>query len=95
MCYERKLLLQLIIQEQLNYNVKHSKATCLEIKLHCKNKMANTSIRENGVGFDITKQPTGIGLTNIRSRIMHLSSQVNLKRSPGKGCALNISLSLL
>lgn len=89
---QERLVLYRIVQEQLNNIIRHSKARCVEIRLICKQRIANLLIEDDGVGFDNTKATDGTGLMNIAARISQFNGRMEIISSPGKGCLLNISL---
>jgi two-component system sensor histidine kinase UhpB len=52
------------------------------------------TITDDGVGFDTTKKPRGIGLRNIASRVGFYDGVVNIESRPGHGCMLQASIPL-
>jgi two-component system sensor histidine kinase UhpB len=48
------------------------------------------SIRDNGCGFVVDKQKTGMGLNNIRNRIEVYNGKMEIVSDPGKGCLLEV-----
>jgi two-component system sensor histidine kinase UhpB len=83
-----------IAQEQLNNIHKHAHAR--EIVVHIKNSLhdATMCIEDNGIGFDTEKERTGIGISNIISRVELYKGTTSIVSSPGKGCVLSISIPL-
>ncbi|MCF8266123.1 MAG: sensor histidine kinase, partial [Melioribacteraceae bacterium] len=57
-----------IIQESLNNIVKHSKADQVFLKIKKEEGNIILEIRDNGIGFDITSNNEGTGLTGIKER---------------------------
>jgi signal transduction histidine kinase len=88
-----RLAIYRIIQEQLNNIIKHSKAGLVEVRLFWRKGMISLLISDDGVGFDTTKATSGIGLTNISSRVSQFNGIMKITSMPGKGCTLHISLS--
>lgn len=89
-----KLLLNVfrIIQEQLNNINKHARAKCIEITVSRKQKNIYLTIKDDGVGFDTTKQTTGIGIYNIKTRASLFNGNADFITAPLKGCILNVVL---
>jgi two-component system sensor histidine kinase UhpB len=85
-----ELMLYRIVQEQLNNIIKHARASKAAVELKSDAGSVILLIKDNGVGFDPSKKPTGIGLKNIRSRVEFYSGQLHLESAPGKGCSLEI-----
>ena len=88
-----------IIQELLNNVFKHSQA--LKIKIKLKETSRNALLidfRDNGIGFDqlavLNKKGTGIGIRNIKTRILFLGGQFNLTTEKGRGSAYQIYIPL-
>lgn len=88
-----------IIQELLNNVFKHSQA--LEINIKLKETRGNALLidfRDNGIGFDqlavLNKKGIGIGIRNIKTRILFLGGQFNLTTEKGKGSAYQIYIPL-
>lgn len=90
---DQKLTIYRIAQEQFNNIIKHAGATDVIISLFLTNdrKSAELMIRDNGRGFDISKNQNGVGLRNIISRAELFNARVTIQSSPGKGCELKIS----
>lgn len=89
-----KMLLNIfrIIQEQLNNINKHARATSIEIAVTRKQKNVYLSIKDDGIGFDSTKQTTGIGIYNIKTRASLFNGTAEFVTAPLKGCILNVVL---
>jgi PAS domain S-box-containing protein len=87
-----QLALYRIIQEQLNNIVKHASAHKTFITLDMKSNAAILKIKDDGKGFDLTRNRTGIGLSNIQSRVEMLAGKYDIHSAPGQGCELIIQL---
>lgn len=88
----KKLALFRIAQEQLKNVLKYSKAKNLEILLHSKNGMVHLSIIDNGVGFNMKKSGSGIGLANIRERVKFYGGKMEIISAINEGCQLNVTI---
>ena len=88
----KKLMLYRIVQEQVNNIVKYSKAKKVLITLKFIGEKLILNIEDNGVGFDTTLKPKGIGLKNIESRVSYYSGSVQLTSFPDKGTSLQVLL---
>lgn len=89
---ERKTALYRIIQEQLNNIIKHAAATEVNITLENRDQKIWLTITDNGVGFDTTKKPQGIGLTNIRNRAAFYEGTATINSELGKGTVLKVMI---
>jgi two-component system, NarL family, sensor kinase len=83
-----KLSLYRIIQEQVTNTLKYSKAKEVAITLEVKNGYAHLSIVDDGIGADMDKQPKGVGLRNIASRVELHNGELKIKTAPDKGFGL-------
>ncbi len=89
---KKELMLYRIVQEQLNNIIKYANASEVIIRLQQQGNNLNLFIHDNGIGFDIDQQGTGIGLKNINSRVHFYSGKMELTSSPGQGCTLEVSI---
>lgn len=91
MCEEMKLTIFRIVQEQLNNIFKHANASKVIIQLIQKNEGLQLSIKDDGIGFDISKKRNGIGLQNILNRTNLFNGEAIINSKPGAGCELVIA----
>lgn len=91
---ELKLSIYRIVQEQLNNIMKYADATRIDIFVHQQENVLNIKVKDNGVGFDTTRQRTGIGITNMISRVNVFGGKIQIDTSPGKGCVLSVHFCL-
>ncbi|MBC7828284.1 MAG: PAS domain S-box protein [Chitinophagaceae bacterium] len=93
MSLQQEFALFRIIQEFINNALKHSKADALGIEFKYRKKMAMISLRDNGIGFNMsTLRNHGMGLSNVRSRIRPYNGEVDIISQPGKGTRYEISI---
>lgn len=83
-----------VAQEQLNNIHKYAQADEIVVDIENSTDNATMSIKDNGVGFDIEKERTGIGLSNIISRVEMYNGTAKIISAPGKGCVLSINIPL-
>lgn len=86
----KKLMLYRILQEQLNNVIKHSGADKVSIQLRQIGNGVHLMIKDNGVGFDVNQNRSGVGLNNIRNRLEVFNGNMDIKSEPGKGCTLAV-----
>ncbi len=70
-----------IVQELLNNVIKHAKATEIIVQINHHVDTINITIQDNGVGFDVLKEYSGIGIRNINSRVDFLNAKFELESS--------------
>ncbi|RFS18228.1 sensor histidine kinase [Emticicia sp. C21] len=69
-------LLYRVIQELVNNAMKHACARKISVQLLANQKDLLISVEDDGIGFDMERQPQGSGISNVTSRIEYLSGQV-------------------
>jgi len=89
-----QLTIYRILQEQLNNTIKYSKAQNVYLSLKQSPNSIELLIRDDGVGFDISKIKNGVGLKNIHTRVEIHNGTISLRSSPGKGCVLTVTFPL-
>ena len=88
----KKLTLFRIIQEQLKNILKYSKASDVNIYLHCKNEEVKLAIKDNGIGFDPKKTYSGVGLSSIHERTRFYNGIADIQTAAGEGCLLTVTI---
>jgi PAS domain S-box-containing protein len=89
-----KLSIFRIVQETVNNILKYAEATHAKIEILQCEKSLVLSIVDNGIGFDPCRKKTGIGLSNIETRVLAYAGEMEIKSSPGNGCSLRIEFPL-
>jgi PAS domain S-box-containing protein len=83
-----------IAQEQFSNIIKHSNATNVNVHLFVEQDMFSMKITDNGVGFDIQKAHTGIGLNNITRRVDLFLGTMQIDTAINEGCSITIEIPL-
>lgn len=86
-----KLNLFRIVQEQINNTIKHAKASLMRIDFKETKDQVSVSISDNGVGFDTSVSPKGVGINNLISRAELYKGKVSISSAPLEGCAVTIT----
>ncbi len=91
-----------VVQEAFNNIVKHSKATNVCVRLKLSDGKLIVSIRDNGVGFDVSKFSSvgdkidesmkGFGILSMYERINILGGRLILSSKPGKGTIVYMAI---
>ena len=82
-----------MIQELTNNILKHAKATQVLIQINSHNENIHIIVEDNGIGFDISKNHSGLGLKNIESRIAFLNADLIIDTNKN-GTTFNIDINL-
>ncbi|MCC2685484.1 MAG: hypothetical protein K0R75_2383 [Paenibacillaceae bacterium] len=95
---ETKRHLFRIVQELLNNAKKHANAGKVLISLEVIGRTLRLTYQDDGVGFD-SKRPQqreigspGVGMEQMRSRVLHLDGHLELATSPGCGVQIHITI---
>jgi signal transduction histidine kinase len=85
-----------ILQESLTNVARHSKATLVEIELHCEDGWILLEVRDNGCGVRANEltDPKSLGLLGMRERAALLGGQCQIRNSPLGGTAVEARLPL-
>ena len=83
-----RLTIYRILQEQVNNILKHAQAQTIFIRLQQRGAELQLKIKDDGIGFDVSKKRDGVGLQNIISRTELFNGNVLINSMPGKGCEL-------
>lgn len=83
-----------IIQELVNNAVVHGKANQVHVQLTKTDSKVLITVEDDGKGFaaDSLEKSSGIGLTNIRSRINYFNGSMQIESKPAEGTTINIEL---
>lgn len=84
-----------ITQELLTNTIKHAKATEIEMQLNYIENTLNLLFEDNGVGFEIENNTTGIGFANMENRINKLNGSFIIDSKLKRGTIFNIEIPIL
>ena len=82
----------LILKEALHNIVKHAKCTKVSLTAFIENDVITIKLKDNGIGFDKTKNADGNGLTNILYRAHEIDANIDLKSDAENGTIYSILL---
>lgn len=96
-CHEIKILLYRVVSELLANAIKHSKADTLQMEYYEENNKLIISLKDNGVGFDITTESYltnngGYGLFSIKERLDSIQGSLKIFSELQKGTQVIISI---
>jgi signal transduction histidine kinase len=87
-----ELILFRVVQEVLNNIVKHAEASVISTELFYTHNELVVRIADNGKGFNINEAASGLGLSNMRSRILLIKGQFSITSAPGRGATVLITV---
>lgn len=83
-----------VICELINNSLKHSGCTKINLSLKHHNDRLTLDYSDNGCGFQPNEvSDSGMGLSNIRSRVQSLGGKLRLVSSKGEGMSAHINIS--
>jgi ligand-binding sensor domain-containing protein/two-component sensor histidine kinase len=82
---DKRYDLYLIFKELINNAAKYSSASEITILLDKERDSIKLEYKDNGVGFDVSKQTDGNGILNIKSRSKNLNGNLIYESSPSNG----------
>ncbi|MBN1122420.1 MAG: sensor histidine kinase [Anaerolineae bacterium] len=86
-----------IAQEALSNIARHARAS--SVRLYLGQRHSNgplmLEIADDGQGFDSAEAKEGMGLSNIRQRVMALGGELSIDSLPGEGTTLRVSVPLV
>jgi len=92
-----EVVLYRVVCELINNTIKHAKAKKIEIDLNIEEKNLTIVYKDDGKGFEMDKllnqaNNSGMGFSNIFSRINSLKGEINVDSQPGQGTLVNIKV---
>lgn len=89
---ESKINIYRIVQESLQNCLKHAKSSNIYLTLTEFDNNLVIEIRDDGMGYNTSKNKRGIGLKNIISRTKKLKGKLDIESIPGKGTNVRASI---
>ena len=84
-----------VLQEALQNIIKHAQASHVSIGFKVEEKKLISTIRDNGVGFDLDVEAEGIGVKNIKNRLKKINGSAHIQSKPNKGTIIVLKTPLL
>jgi signal transduction histidine kinase len=99
----QELAVYRIVQELMGNGLRHAQASLIHIHLVFATNHLNITYTDDGIGFDLSGSEavpspdtrTGLGLTNMRSRVTLLQGTLRHQSTPGTGTRIWISFPVL
>lgn len=83
-----------IAHELINNALKHSGASHIIVQIVQDTDRLSLTVEDNGRGFDIKEATSGIGLANVRTRVVSMGGILDLRSSVETGTEINIEFQL-
>lgn len=78
---QHELALYRITQELINNTLKHAQATTIHLHTAWTSEALAITYRDNGIGFDVNQQRTGLGMYTLESRAQMLNASLSISSS--------------
>jgi len=95
--YNLEVVLYRVICELLSNTLRHAGAHNVYIDLIADDKSITLKYIDDGIGFDVAKEEkklSGLGYSNMKSRIKSLNGTFQVFSAPGEGIRVDIQISL-
>ncbi len=89
---ELNLAVYRIVQEALTNIIRHSRANKVKITLFQKDGQINLEVKDNGVGFDVSRATRTAGLIGMKERVRSLGGRLVIQSAPGSGTIITAIL---
>nr|WP_308428666.1 ATP-binding protein [Echinicola pacifica] len=89
---DKKVVLIRIIQECLNNTMKHAEPELITILLREENNTLTLILKDDGKGFHVAEDHSGMGLHNLKSRIETIGGTLNISSIIGIGTEIKLLL---
>lgn len=86
-----QIILFRIVQEAIQNAIKHSEAKRILINLSKTREIVRVDVEDDGIGFDISLHPDGLGMRNMKNRTKMLGGSITWN-SIGVGTSVRIEL---
>ena len=83
-----------IVQEALSNVARHANARHVNVALTAQGVALELTARDDGVGFDVERVRTGLGLVGMAERADFAGGRLDIESAPGAGTTLRAHFSL-
>jgi signal transduction histidine kinase len=84
-----------IAQEAISNSLRHASGRKIDVLLTATGKRGELSIRDDGEGFDVTRQQFGhFGIAGMRERAIEIGARLSIESTPGQGSTVCVSFAL-
>lgn len=84
-----------ILQEALNNTAKHAQPRMVAVAVSYQQERFVLSVRDYGIGFEVNKVNTGMGLISMRERAYLLGGKLTVQSTVGKGTHIMLDFHVL
>jgi signal transduction histidine kinase len=81
-----------LVQEALTNVRRHAEAGHARVKLGLDGDLAYVEVSDDGRGFDVKRERTGMGLQSMNHRALELGGKLTVRSAPGEGTRVRLSI---
>lgn len=85
----------LVLKEGINNLVKYAQATEAAIRVSFDRQVLELSVRDNGRGFDATREGSGNGIPGMRRRAELMEAELAIRSLPGEGTTVSLKVKIV
>jgi signal transduction histidine kinase len=79
-----------LVQEAFANIARHARATSVHVTLQQTERALHLIVADDGQGFDSARAQVGMGLANMRERVVALDGKIEVQSAPGQGTNVHI-----
>lgn len=86
-----------VIQELINNAIKHAKASEVLVQYMREGNQVDITVEDNGIGFvkeNLIKKASGMGLSNLRTRVAYLKGDLDFHSDENEGTTVNVHITV-
>ncbi|HSQ27540.1 MAG TPA: response regulator [Anaerolineales bacterium] len=83
-----------IAQEALNNSLRHANAEAVKVLIVEDQGMITLSVEDNGIGFDVPANHSGMGLTNMLERAQAIAGELSIQSEETHGTRVTLSVKI-
>jgi signal transduction histidine kinase len=84
----------LVLKEAINNLVKYAQATEAAIRVTFDQQVLTLSVRDNGLGFDTSREGRGNGIPGMGRRAQLMGAELAIRSAPGEGTTVSLSVQI-
>ncbi len=85
----------LVLKEGINNLVKYAQAGKAAIRVSFDQQVLELSVRDNGRGFDATREAAGNGIPGMRRRAELMKAELSIQSLPGEGTTVSLKVKIV
>ncbi len=81
-----------LLQEALNNALRHAQARSVAVCIQADGDRLVCTVRDDGVGFELDRPSSGLGLRSMRERAAAIGAQIHFASTPGQGTLVELHI---